>query len=272
MRFKLPAAFLQTLLDLVFPPRCVYCGRMGSYLCDDCWNLASPVGPEICIRCGNPLTRRGICHHCRQNPPDPIRGIRGVFFYNGPIAQGIRSLKYHGVQALAPVLAQPLITYVQEHPIPIDGIVPVPLHRKKLAQRGFNQSLLLARNVATALDIPLRDDLIWRSRATAPQAQLGRKERLSNVAGAFSPQEGAALQGETILLIDDVATTGSTLRSCAQALRQLGAGDIWALTVARAHSHTVLDTTSTNISAAEAFLLWDAHRRAQDPDPTPSLI
>lgn len=272
MRFKPTIARLQSLLDLVFPPRCVYCGNLGAYLCKDCWELASPIGADICIRCGNPLTRRGVCEQCRQKPPDPIRGIRGVFFYNGPVAQGIRSLKYHGIRPLAPILAAPLIDYIREHPIPFDGLTPVPLHPQKLAERGFNQSHLLASHIASALDIPIRSDLIQRTKATRPQAQLNREERQENVKGAFSVIGNARLDGETILLIDDVATTGATLKACAQALKDLGAGDIWALTVARANINTALPLTQSGVSPADAFLLWDTERKQLIHDSSDSLI
>jgi ComF family protein len=272
MRFTSSLGRLRPLLDLIFPPRCVYCGRLGAYLCETCQAEAQRIGPDVCIRCGNPLTTRGICHRCRQDPPDPIRAIRGVFFYNGPIAQSIRGLKYHGVRALAPILAEHLVAYIQEHPIPIDGLVPVPLHPAKLAQRGFNQSELLADSITQTLGIPLRTDLLKRTRHTRPQAQLDRKQRLQNVAGAFSPCDGVSLHGETLLLIDDVATTGATLRACAQTLRQMGAGDIWALTVARANMNAARDASPSPAASAEAFLLWDAERKQPIPDPTISLI
>jgi ComF family protein len=181
-------------------------------------------------------------------------------------------LKYQGVQALAPLLAAPLIDYIRTHPIPIDGLTPVPLHPQKLAERGFNQSELLAREIADSLNIPLRTNLIQRSRSTRSQAQLNREERQRNMAGAFSPLEGAHLDGQTILLIDDVATTGATLIASAQALKQIGAGDIWALTVARANIHTVLDGVYAGLSPVEAFLLWDSARREPTPDPSTSII
>ncbi len=273
MRFTLAfGSRLRPILDLVFPPRCVYCGRLGDYLCETCRAEAQPVGAEICIRCGNPLTQRGLCNQCRQDPPAPLRGIRGVFFYNGPIAQSIRSLKYHGVRQLAPILAAPLAAYIQEHPISIDLMIPVPLHPQKQRDRGFNQSELLAAGVTRILDLPQRTDLLQRIRHTQPQAQLNRVQRLQNVAGAFAPQHDARLHGETVLLIDDVATTGATLRACAQVLQEIGAGDIWALTVARANVSTVLDEKPLTLSPVEVFLLWDAERRSSRDDPATLFI
>ena len=272
MRFDSAFASLRPLLDLIFPPRCVSCGRLGAHLCESCLAQARPIGPDICIRCGNPLTQRGLCHRCHHDPPDPIRAIRGVFFYQGPIAQGIRSLKYRGVQPLAPILAEPLVDYIRQHPSPIDGLVPVPLHPQRLAERGFNQSELLASHISQILDIPLRTDLLERIRHTPPQARLNRTQRLRNTAGAFAPRPGAKLQGETLLIIDDVATTGATLRACAEPLKQLGAGDIWALTVARAHLDAGGNDVAAAASPAEAFLLWDAQRQQATPDQTARLF
>ncbi len=270
--FSAFGARFRPVLDLVFPPRCVYCGQLGAWLCDACQQEAQPIGENICIRCGNPLTVRGLCQHCRQDPPDPLRGIRGVFFYNGPIAQGIRSLKYHDVRPLAPILARHLASYIRERSVLFDGLVPVPLHPEKLAARGFNQSELLAADVSKMLNIPLRIDLLERTRPTRPQAQLNRRQRLQNVADAFAPMRDIRLHGETLLLIDDVATTGATLRACGRALRQAGAGDIWALTVARAHVNTVLPPDQSGLTPAEAFLFWDGDRKRQSSDSLHPLI
>lgn len=256
---------LRLALNLVFPPKCVYCGRLGAHLCHACWDEAQPIGEDICIRCGNPLTERGLCQRCRQQPPEPLRGIRGVFFYNGPIAQSIRSLKYHGVRGLAPILAASLSAYIQKHDVAFDGLVPVPLHPAKRAQRGFNQSELIAAAVSQTVGVRLRTDLIRRIRSTQPQAQLNRGQRLQNVANAFAPVAGVHLHGETMLLIDDVATTGATLQACARALRQAGAGDIWALTVARAHVTPDFFASQQMRDPVEAFLLWDAAQRAPQP-------
>ena len=269
MRFQFTNILLRPLLDILFPPRCVYCGRLGSYLCDDCWQLAVPVGDNICVRCGEPLTQRGLCHRCRTNPPEPIRGIRGVFFYSGPVAQAIQHLKYQGIKDIAPILAQPLVEYIDQHSLTIDGLVPVPLHPQRLAERGFNQSRLIAQHIAISTGIPIHADLIRRVRFTQPQARLGRSERMQNVSGAFAPDENASLHGETILLIDDVATTGATLRACAQALKQIGAGEIWALTVARAHSRIELDI---DMPPADLFLMHDIGQNADSIDPAPPFI
>ncbi len=207
------------------------------------------------------MTQRGLCHRCRRQPIDPLRGIRGLFFYKGPISQSLRALKYQGVRELAPILGRYLSAYIRDHALSIDYLIPVPLHSQRLAERGFNQSELLALEVTQTLGIPTQRAWLQRIRPTQPQAHLTREQRLVNVAGAFAVTADASLQGRTILLIDDVATTGATLRACAQALHAAGASEIWALTVARAHIHTVRTTQQPPLSAEEAFLLWDSARR-----------
>ncbi len=252
---------VRPILDLLFPPRCVYCGKLGAHLCEGCLAEAHPIGKDICIRCGNPMTQRGLCHRCRRHPIDPLRGIRGLFFYKGPISQGLRALKYQGVRDLAPILGRYLSAYIRDHALSIDYLIPVPLHSQRLAERGFNQSELLAQEVTETLGIPTQRAWLQRIRPTQPQAHLTREQRLVNVAGAFAVTADASLHGQTILLIDDVATTGATLRACAHALHQAGASEIWALTVARAHIHTVRTDHQPALSAEEAFLLWDGARR-----------
>ena len=252
---------LRPLLDVVFPPRCVYCGGLGSYLCHRCREEARLIGSAICIRCGNPMTVRGVCSHCRVDPPEPLRGIRGLFFYKGPIGQSIRSLKYHGVRGLAPILGGYLADYLREHPIPIDALIPVPLHPERQAARGFNQSELLARAVTEVLNIPTRTDILRRVRATQSQIFLNRAQRRRNVAGAFAVAHGVDLRGRTLLLIDDVATTGATLRACALPLHEAGAEAVWALTVARAHIPAAPEPGPSAATPAEAFILWDEERK-----------
>ncbi len=224
---------LRPVLDMLFPPRCVSCGRLGTFLCDTCLQEAQAIDARVCIHCGVPMTQRGQCPHCRIDPPTPLRAIRGVFFFQGPIRQGIHSLKYEGRHELAPILARPLAQYLHDHPIPLDFIVPVPLHPERQAQRGYNQSALLARALGRLRHLPVHEHALQRIRATQSQTHLSRQERLANVRGAFAATEN--LKNARVLLVDDVATTGATLRACAQALQQAGATHIWALTVARAH-------------------------------------
>ena len=251
---------LTALTDLVYPGRCVYCGKIGSYFCSKCRSQTSSVGDDICVRCGQPTTTRCTCHFCKQTPPDPLRGMRGVVFYGGSVASAIHALKYRERKQLAAPLATFLIGYLEDHPITFDALVPVPLHPDRLAIRGYNQSDLLGEQVGKARDIPVRTDLIVRTRDTKPQVHLRRGERFENVRQAFEPVQPGLLDGETVLLIDDVCTTGATLVACAEALHQTGAGDIWALTVARALPPVNAEPWQEGMNPADIFLAWDGNR------------
>jgi ComF family protein len=187
--------------------------------------------------------------------------MRGVVFYGGPIAFAIQGFKYQGRTALSRPLGAFLAGYLRSHALRFDLLVPVPLHPDRLALRGYNQSELLALDVAKVSRLPVRTDLIYRARHTQPQATLNRKQRLENVRDAFLPGQAGLLQGERVLLIDDVCTTGSTLKACAQALHQAGAGDIWALAVARARPKTPPEPWQRGLSPAEVFAGWDEGRR-----------
>lgn len=186
--------------------------------------------------------------------------MRGVVFYGGAVASAIHALKYKERKQLAAPLATFLIGYLEDHPITFDALVPVPLHPDRLTIRGYNQSDLLAEQVGEARGIPVRTDLIVRTRDTKPQVHLRRGERFENVRQAFEPVQPGLLDGETVLLLDDVCTTGATLVACAEALNQTGAGDIWALTVARALPPVDAEPWQEGLNPADVFLAWDGNR------------
>ncbi len=250
-----------TLVELLFPSRCVICRRWGSSLCGRCQAEATPIGESVCVRCGRPMTERCLCPDCRQTPPGPLRGIRGVVFYGHPVHVAIHAFKYRGRRELARPLAGYLIAYLQSHALPFDGLVPVPLHPERRAARGFNQSELLARVVGSTLGLPVHAGVIERTRATPPQVHLKRQQRLTNVQGAFAATVPGALRGGRFLLIDDVCTTGATLQAAAQALHEAGADEIWALTVARAFPRPEPEPWQVGLSPAEVFIAWAAMDR-----------
>lgn len=222
----------QGLLDLLFPPRCVGCGRVGVQLCDSCRAELKPVLPPVCPLCGRPTARPQLCSRCRQSPLQ-IDGVRSALYFDGALRAAIHALKYRRAQDLAGPLGEILGIYWRDHPIPADVIVPVPLHPARERARGYNQSALLARGLSEAAELPVRKDLLARVRATAPQVELGAEARRENVRHAFHCATEAAA-GLRVLLVDDVCTTGATLEACSQALRAGGASSVWALTLARA--------------------------------------
>lgn len=162
-----------------------------------------------------------------------IEGIRSLFSFEGAMRQAILHFKYKNVKVLSAPLAQLMEEYLLANPLPIDVLVPVPLHRRRLRQRGYNQSSLLARELGKLSSLPVAEGSLVRLRNTAPQTRIRSvEERQSNVAEAFFCR-GQLLEGKCILLIDDVCTSGATLNSCAIALKAAGASSVWGLTVAR---------------------------------------
>lgn len=221
------------LLSLLFPVRCVNCDRSGSLLCNECQRKIEFVLPPLCPRCGSPSSNNQFCHQCQQAAP-AIDGIRSVAFFEGPLRQAVHAFKYRGFHGLAAPLSSLMVVYCRRHPLPVDVIVPVPLHRSRLRERGYNQAALLAQALGAELDLPVGTDWLVRTRATPPQVGLDASKRKMNVADAFRCQNGDAVAGCRALLVDDVCTTGATLESCSLALRQARARSVWALTLARA--------------------------------------
>ncbi len=222
------------LMDLVFPPRCVGCGRAGMWLCPDCLAIVKPIPPPICRICGDRVFGAEICPTCRETPP-AIDGIRSVTLHQGPVRKAIHGFKYRRQRDLAPILGSLLADYLILNPLPGDLLVPVPLHPDRQRQRGYNQSILLAHALAGAppgSGLTVNETALRRIRATASQTKLDRHQRKQNVAGAFACADGA-VTGQRVLLIDDVCTTGATLEACSVACRQAGAASVWALTVTR---------------------------------------
>ena len=217
-------------LDLLFPLQCLGCQREGNLLCARCRNGLDKLNPPNCTVCAQP-SPRSLCNWCRRTPL-AIDGIRAPYLMHGPIEQAIYSLKYRSVRAIAPELAQLLAQYMTRRPIAGDLLAPVPLHSRRLRSRGYNQSALLAEELGKLRGLSVNEGLVFRTRDTPPQVQAAsRQQRRSNVEGSFQCNTG--LSGEAVILVDDVATTGSTLSACAAALKDAGAGSVWGLTVAR---------------------------------------
>lgn len=192
-----------------------------------------------CFCCGReiPCGTGGLCEECRTGlriaRPYPLPlyldGCVSAFEYDCPIGDAIRNLKYARKTYLADILGD-LLPF--DETIGAGWIIPVPLHPKRLSMRGFNQSELLAEALSGRTGVPVQKDLLVRTIHTDPQAGLSGKERRNNLKGAFSCRK--ALTGETVLLVDDVITTGSTLSACAEALKKSGIRKVFACTVASA--------------------------------------
>ena len=218
-------------LDLLFPQWCVGCGKAGDFLCDTCRRSLPRIMPPICPRCGKPQPSGILCPGCVGWQTE-IDGLRSPFQFDGVIRQAIHQLKYRNLRALVVPLAKLLMDYLITNPMPGEVLVPVPLHQKRLRERGYNQSRLLARELGKFITLPVVDDCLIRQRHASPQARTSSvEERRSNVANAFTCRNHR-LQDKQVLLIDDVATSGATLDACASALKAAGASSVWGLVLA----------------------------------------
>ena len=220
----------RSALDLVFPLHCCGCGREGAILCSHCVATLERLAAPYCRTCSEPGVN-GVCRWCQRNPRG-FESLRAPYKFEGPIREAIHALKYRGVRAAAEGLSGLMAEYLDRNPVSADALVPVPLHPRRLRSRGYNQSALLARGIGSHLDLPVSETLLLRALDARPQVEAQtRDERRTNVAGSFECREDAT--GMTVLLIDDVATTGSTLSACALALKDAGASRVYALTLAR---------------------------------------
>ena len=207
----------QHAIELLLPSRCVGCGAGGTYLCDACLGRARRAGPVALDPGSRAFTQ-----------------VTAPLAYEGTARTAVHRLKYAGLRAIAPSMARPMAQALSSSHARADVVVPVPLHPSRLRQRGFNQALLLARPIAEAVGLPVRDDLLRRLVAGTPQVDAGSiDERRENVAGAFGLAPGAKVAGLRVVLVDDVLTTGSTLEAAAGVLKRGGARSVHALAFAR---------------------------------------
>jgi ComF family protein len=222
----------QCLLNMqhwLVPRACAGClGRAGPDrdFCPGCERSLPVIGPA-CPRCALPLAASPevACGRCQRQPP-PFERTLALFRYEDPIRGLIQDLKYSGQLHLARLFGDLMAVRLASLPARPDRIIPMPLHPSRLRERGFNQSVEIARPVARRLDVPLDYDALTRIRATTPQTALPLDQRRRNVRGAF--QAFATLAGKRVALIDDVMTSGHTAAAAAAALRKAGAAvEVW---------------------------------------------
>lgn len=242
---------LDSLTSVIFPADCRVCGLSLSGftflpVCDSCWNHLPAQSGALCTRCGEslqsvPLAGQ-ICRICHAAPP-PFEKAVAHGLYDGSLRALLHLLKYDGMSGLAYRLG----ALIAEHALAVPDlppnliVVPVPLHTGKRRRRGFNQAELLARGTIAAMRrrrpgmrMRLAAGVLARQRDTESQAGLTPHQRRVNVRGAFFAPRPTEVNGQDVLLVDDIYTTGATARSCSQALRAAGAASVWVATVARA--------------------------------------
>lgn len=238
---------LSQLLDIIYPPRCPLCGRFLSpienccaphHICEICLQALMPIAHPMCTVCGipfsTPIGTDHLCENCLRKKPW-YDFVRAPYLYSGPLMNAIQRFKYNSETHLSSSLGTLLSSFARECiPNPEDFvIVPVPLNRQRLRERGFNQSLLLAKVLASHLRTQLDYLSLIRRKYTRSQTGLGREERRKNVANAFAITSTKIFMDKNILLIDDVLTTGYTLNECSKVLKKYGALKVICLALAR---------------------------------------
>jgi len=219
--------------DLVFPKRCLKCDQEGSYLCLVCQTKIEFNQKAYCPLCKQTSSNYNICNNCQTKTA--LRAVFVVSNYNQQtIEQLVHNLKYRYVEDLAIIIAQLMADFmVKNRFLNEESVITcVPLHKKRQAERGFNQSQLIAKHFSQIMDLEYKELLI-RTRNTLSQTQLKRKERQENVKMAFKVIENNLAKNKTIIIIDDVLTTGSTLNECAQVLAQQDYNNIYGLVLAQ---------------------------------------
>ncbi len=233
--------YINKLLDFLYPQSCMHCQEAHSgenIFCVGCSTQIIRLNGPCCFICSTPFVSFASTSHspshrcdaCRKAPPPFSKAITPLL-YEGPLATAIRQFKYQKKNHLAVPLAR-LIAHDLAH-LSIDYVMPIPLSPSRLRSREFNQSLLLAQQIGRVCAVPYLIDAMIRIRETPPQVGLSRKERDQNIKGAFHVTTPNAIKARRILLIDDVYTTGATVKEGARMLMQAGAQDVVVATVAR---------------------------------------
>lgn len=221
-------------LNLLYPSVCPSCKKHSdnfeySPICKNCWDKIEQYSGPSCSVCANPLVSEyaTICENCINDIPKFSKAL-SYGLYSGTLAEAINRMKFHSIKRLA----KPLTRLLLALPIPEqDCILPVPLSKKGLISRGFNQSLLISKILSEEINIPLFINALIKTKDTMPQIGLNAKQRMKNVKGAFAANSD--IKGLKLLLVDDVMTTGATARECAKTLIKAGAKEVVVITLAR---------------------------------------
>lgn len=222
------------LLNFVFPPVCANCKKPGQLLCADCRAEIRWLNEPICGHCGRVVNKKtNRCPACLQTPLYPVDRVRAAVVFSEPIPTVIHQLKYNGYFSLAEPLADLMLEAWPLWQMSVDLVIGVPLHRQRQKKRGYNQSDLLAHHFSKKLCLSEDKQALLRVRNTPPQVGLNAGDRQLNVNNAFLA-DVTRVSGKHVLLIDDVCTTGSTLKAAAEALVTAGAAQVSGYCLARA--------------------------------------
>ncbi|MCY4402092.1 MAG: ComF family protein [Candidatus Poribacteria bacterium] len=230
---------IESAVSFIYPAQCRVCRNVIGlesipYVCDTCWENLEVIVPPWCEICGISNTD-GVCADCATNPPKYGK-LRTIGIYDGTLQQLIHLYKFEKRTSLVKHLVQLIFKHLPED-LPIDEydyILPIPIHKKRLRERGFNQTTLLAEHISKKSNNPILRDALIREKNTSPQSGLDREARQTNIIGAFSLRKSEAICNRKILVLDDVFTTGATVREAVKVLWNADPIEVDVLTLARA--------------------------------------
>ena len=225
--------YFNYFLDLIFPKECVGCGDEGFWLCPKCKEEVIAIKRPYCPNCKTLNHDSRFCRNCRKNYK--LSGIIIAGHYKfGPLREAIHTYKYDGILELEDFFRPLLINRLKNNlPQGKKIIIPIPLYYKKQRERGFNQAERLAKIIAQEFKLPLETKVLKRIKETEAQMSLKKKKRKENIAGAFKVITKNKIKNKTVLLIDDVATTGLTLNEAAKTLKKAGVKKVWGIVIAQ---------------------------------------
>ncbi len=218
------------LLDFVYPPVCGLCGHPADsddrLVCRSCWDSITTVEEPFCLNCREFIATGVSCPWCG----DDALTVFSLGVYDDIMRSILHDLKFACLKPLAAVVGAQLAVLINDrnHSLKLDMIVPVPLHSSRLYSRGFNQAEEIAREIGRGLEVPCRPDILYLTRKTRRQSRLSAAQRETNVRGAYAVAEPEAIKGRSLLLVDDITTTGATLRETVRVLKAAGAGRVTA--------------------------------------------
>lgn len=255
--------FRMSLSDLFFPPVCGFCEaalrEADSFLCDNCRDSVERVNEPVCVQCGLPfpglaVAGAGRCGRCLTDPP-PYDRARYALYYQGAVREALVRFKFAGALHIAFPLSQILSEAFRRHfqLVDLDFMVPVPIHRTRLIHRGFNQVVELAKRLSRDTGIPLDRTSLKKIKDTPPQVGLPRTARVRNLRGSFGIHHSNRIRGRKVLLVDDVATTGSTIAEAARTLMRGGAARVDALVLAVREAVSAQAGNSATPGSPESF-------------------
>lgn len=241
---RLLIRYKEELLDLIYPKICFNCGQRISidyegYVCADCLKTIRKIDPPFCVSCGRSVSygiANSKCAECLGQSYYFSKGFT-VCLYEGLIKECIHSFKYNSCEYLGSTLCSLMADFAVKYIDikKIDVITAVPLHWLRLRDRGFNQSAVLAKGLSRRTGILFSDKGLLRIKSAQPQVDLPRQKRFNNVKNIFKVKDKNLFNGKTVLIIDDVFTTGATLNECSKIVMESGAKDVWVFSLARGH-------------------------------------